>query len=225
MDKHTDGQILFSYFVSNHNPDFVVGSESWLSHPVLNSEVFPSNFTVFRKDRDGGHGGVFIACRSSIECKSIETDTECELVAFEVVQSSSSSLVIVSVYRPPYNDLVYMENLIDSINCIVDKYKNSTIWVAGDLNLPNVNWSDHTIKGSNYLLALCNAFLDLLTHHGFMQINLQSTRNNIIIYWIFTNRPFSNIQILPGISDHDAVCVECFLNVKFTSSIKKEIFI
>ena len=40
---------LFSYFVSNHNPDFVVGSESWLSHSILNSKVFPSNFTVFRK--------------------------------------------------------------------------------------------------------------------------------------------------------------------------------
>ena len=84
---------LFFYFVSNHNPDFVVGSESWLTHSILNSEVFPSNFTVFRKDQDGGHGGVFIACRSSIECKSIEIDTECELVACEVVQSSGPSLV------------------------------------------------------------------------------------------------------------------------------------
>ena len=67
-----------SYFVSNHNPDFVVASESWLSHSILNSEVFSSNFTVFRKDRNGGHDGVFIAYRSSIECKSIEIDTECE---------------------------------------------------------------------------------------------------------------------------------------------------
>ena len=65
---------LFSYFVSNRNPDFVVGSESWLSHSIINSEVFPSNFTVFRKDQDGGHGRVFIACRSSIECKSIENN-------------------------------------------------------------------------------------------------------------------------------------------------------
>ena len=49
---------------------------------------------------------MFIACRSSIECKSIEIDTECELVACEVMQSSGSSLVTVSVYQPPYNDLV-----------------------------------------------------------------------------------------------------------------------
>ena len=85
-----------------------------------------------------------------------------------MILSSNPSLVIVSVYRSPYNDLVCMENLIDSSNCIVDKYKNSTIWVAGDLNLPNVNWLDHTINGSNYSLALCNAFLDLLTCHGFV---------------------------------------------------------
>ena len=194
---------------------------------MLNSEVFPSNFAVFRKDRDGGHGGVFIACRSSIECKSIEIDTECELVACEVVQSSGPSLVIVSVYQPPYNDLVYMKNLIDSVNCIVDKYKNSTIWVDGDLNLPNINWSDHTINGSNYSLALCNVFLDLLTHYGFVQMNLQPTRNIHTLDIFLTRRLFlvSNIQILPGISDHEAVCVECLLNVKFTSSIKRNIYL
>ena len=118
-----------------------------------------------------------------------------------------------------------MENLINSINCIVDKYKNSTIWVAGDLNLPNICWSDHTINGSNYSLALCNAFLDLPTHHGFMQMNLQPTRNNHILDIFLKNRSFSvsNIQILPGISDHEAVCVECLLNGKFTSSIKRKI--
>ena len=64
-------------------------------------------------------------------------------------------------------------------------------------------------------VALCNAFLDLLIHHGLMQINLQPTRNNHILDIFLTNRPFSvsNIQILPGISDHEAVCVECLLNV------------
>ena len=51
----------FSHFVSEHNPDFIIGSESWLSNSILNNEVFPPDYTIFRKDRDSGYGGVFKA--------------------------------------------------------------------------------------------------------------------------------------------------------------------
>ena len=149
----------FSYLVSEHNPDFIIGTESWLLNSALNNEVFPPNFTIFRKDRDSGYGGVFIACRSNIQCKPIEIVTECELVVCEVQSPRGPPLVIISVYRPPYNDHVYMENLTDSINYIANNYKNSTIWFGGDLNLPNINWADNTISGTNYPLSLCNIFL------------------------------------------------------------------
>ena len=32
--------------------------------------------------------------------------------------------------------------------------KNSTIWVAGDLNLPNINWTDNTITGTIYSVTI-----------------------------------------------------------------------
>ena len=114
---------LFLHFGSLHNPDFIAGSESWLSSSVLNSEIFPPNFTIFRKDRDGGHGGVFIARKSDIQCKHLEIDTECELVACEIELPSGPPLVIVSVYQPPYNNLDYMDNLTDTINCIANDHK------------------------------------------------------------------------------------------------------
>ena len=78
-----------------------------------------------------------LACKSAIQCKPIEISTECELVACEVLSTRGPPLVIISVYRPPYNDHTYMENLADSINHIANNYKNSTIWIGGDLNLPN----------------------------------------------------------------------------------------
>ena len=189
---------------------------------MLNNEVFPPNCTIFRKDRDSGYGGVFIACRSNIQCKPIEIVTECELVACEVQSPQGPPLVIISVYRPPYNDLEYTENLTDSNNFIVSNYKNSTIWFGGDLNLPNINWVDNTIGGNNYPLTLCNTFLDLLTSHGFTQMNLQLTRSNHVLDIFLTNHPalISDIKVIPGISDHEALCVESALTVKSVSPSK-----
>ena len=102
-------QSLFSkkdsiaYLVSEHKPDFIMGSESWLTNSILNNAVFPPNFTIFRKDKVSEYGAVFIACKSTVQCKPIKVITECELVACEVQVSHGPPLVIISVYRPPYN--------------------------------------------------------------------------------------------------------------------------
>jgi len=59
--------------------------------------------TLYRKDRDSGYGGMFIACKSNIQCKPIEMLTECELVACEVLSTHGPQLVIISMYHPaPY---------------------------------------------------------------------------------------------------------------------------
>ena len=90
---------IFSYFASDHNPDFIIGSESWLTDSILNSEVFAPNYTVFRRDRSSGHGGgVFLACKQKINCKPIDFDTECELVACEIELLNSSPLIIVALH-------------------------------------------------------------------------------------------------------------------------------
>ena len=58
--------------LENHQPDIVIGTESWLSEVISNSEIVPPNYTVIRKDRDSadfgpeGYGGVFIAVKSDL---------------------------------------------------------------------------------------------------------------------------------------------------------------
>ena len=49
-----------------YHPDIVFGSESWLKPNILSSEMFPSGYTVYQKDRHDGYGGVFIACRNTL---------------------------------------------------------------------------------------------------------------------------------------------------------------
>ena len=198
------------YFISTHNPDFIIGSESWLTDSVSNSEVFPPDYSVFRRDRPGGRGGgVFLASKNTIACKHIELDTDCEVVACEIELPNHSPLIIAALYRPPYNDTEYMENLCDSLNRIITKYNNPTVWLAGDLNLPNIDWSNNTVNGNHYPLSLCNVFLNFMAYHGLVQMNFLPTRYNNILDVFLTNQPLTSIsvEIAPGISDHEAVIV------------------
>ena len=43
-------------------PHFISGTESWLNSTVLSSEIFPSEYQVFRSDRTDGYGGVLPLC-------------------------------------------------------------------------------------------------------------------------------------------------------------------
>ena len=131
----------FENLILSHNPDFFVGTESWLLPEITNNEIFPSCYTIYRRDRPDGYGGVFFGCRNNIKCTHIDIQTTCEIVCCKV-DLHQSTLLIISVYRPPHNDITYMENLCGSIENLVLDHPNSTIWIAGDLNLPNINWSD-----------------------------------------------------------------------------------
>ena len=51
----------FHAMVYSVKPDIIVGTESWLRPDIMNSEIFPSNYTVHRRDRDTSGGGVLIS--------------------------------------------------------------------------------------------------------------------------------------------------------------------
>ena len=53
---------VFNIFIDEHQPEIIIGSESWVSPAVHSSELFPANYNVYRKDREDGYGGVFILC-------------------------------------------------------------------------------------------------------------------------------------------------------------------
>ena len=71
----------FHAMVHQYHPDFIVGTESWLTADILNNEIFPHGYNVYRKDRPDGYGGVFFACRDNILCRQLSLNTTCEIVA------------------------------------------------------------------------------------------------------------------------------------------------
>ena len=52
--------------IISSNADVVVGCETWLATSILDSEVMPGNYNVYRKDRGDAYGGVLVAVRDDL---------------------------------------------------------------------------------------------------------------------------------------------------------------
>ena len=116
-----------------------------------------------------------------------------------------------------------MTNLCNILQNIIQDNRDSVVWIAGDMNLPNVNWDLQCLNGNNYPALLCNIFLDLLNNHGMTQIVNFPTRASNILDIFSTKRPSLILQCKPlaGLSNHKIVFVESSLEALHQQSPKK----
>jgi len=70
--------------IDTHNPDVVIGTESWLSEEINNAEIFRDDCITFRWERCSRVGGVFICVKNYIDCRVPLTDEVFEMKAVEV---------------------------------------------------------------------------------------------------------------------------------------------
>ena len=205
----------FVHLIHSHSPHFIAGTESWLDPTTLSNEIFPVNYQVFRNDRSDGYGGVFFACYNTIDCSQVTFTSPCEVIICRVEMINSKVLIVVTAYRPPNRDLVYMQNLCQFISEIHSKYKNAVIWITGDFNLPDINWSLNSVTSNSYPLDISTLLIDEFNSGGFIQMVNQPTRGNNILDLFATNRPslVEHTKVIPGISDHKIVSVELTLSV------------
>ena len=87
-------------------------------------------------------------------------------------------VIVLAVYRPPNNDLVYAQALCKAFQYLILENPLATFWISGDFNLPVIDWSTETIIGHQYNVALNNCFLTTLTDLPNHQVVDFPTRNN-----------------------------------------------
>ena len=118
-----------------------------------------------------------------------------------------------------------MKALCDTLANIATNHPNSPIWIAGDINLPDVNWERNCISGNTYLAALCNLFLTFIEDYGLTQmVDFPTRRQNILDIFV-TNRPslVTGCKPVPGISDHEAVLINSLLKVNIQSPVERTV--
>lgn len=73
---------MVNAIINTCSADIIIGTETWLSADVENSELsLPNDFAIFRKDRNESRGGgVLIAIRSDYQPALVSLDTPLELI-------------------------------------------------------------------------------------------------------------------------------------------------
>ena len=198
--------------IANFIPFFVI-TETHLNPNIFDAEVQIKNYNLQRADRADNRkgGGVAIYSHDSIAISSVEmfSDKHCQAV---LLYSESHNFIISGVYRPPDAPLGSFTNMITKIQDFINKYNNPDIMIQGDLNFPNVIWSNSTIKSGKSTEDNKSAqlLLDFMDRNFMTQLVEENTRDNKnILDVIITN----NAELLHDItvekckitSDHDLV--------------------
>ena len=214
--------------IDDHHPDIIFGTETWLSPTISTAEFLPANYMSFRKDRTDGYGGVLLAFRDTLNVTEypIDNPNQCEIIAC-TLKHEKQEIIICSIYRPPSTDTSYLQELMSILEKIAITNPTTPIWIGGDLNLPNVDWSMGTVFNNCYPLALCNIVLDFIADHGFSQLVHTPTRNNNILDIFFTNQSSltKSCEVIQGISDHDIVFISTSVTIPYSKSTARNILL
>ena len=150
-----------NFYLSDSKPDILMLNETWLKKTISDSEIFPSDYKVFRLDRSPkthppdpnnpdkfrkNGGGVLIAIRRDLDIVSTKLDFSCsaEILGITLKFKDGRKIILCSYYR--------VGNLgVDNHNEFCNYVRKARrrrgvcgIIVAGDLNMPEVDWDNYS---------------------------------------------------------------------------------
>ena len=119
-----------------------------------------------------------------------------------------------------------MDSLIKHIEDICTSNPGTPIWIAGDVNIPDINWSTDQVITHQYPKVINESFLQMLARTGMEQIIDFPTRKDNILDVIITNRPslLNRCEGMPGLSDHDVIYADWNIKAGRQKSARHKIF-
>ena len=117
--------------------------------------------------------------------------------------------------------------MCNDLQSIILTNPSSTMWIGGDLNLPDINWSLNTITGHQYPLSLNERFLDFQEDNLFVQFVTFPTRKSNTLDTFATNHPSLVNKCIPisGIGDHDGVYINLDSTINHEKPAKRTVYL
>lgn len=206
--------------ILGYKPHVVVITESWLRAEIDDHDVFPPSYQVFRRDRPTRGGGVAVLVKSNMPAELVRQIDDHESIVLKL-SCWERSLLLCAVYRAPDSPAKFLSDLHDHINTF---NRNSKIIIAGDFNLPSVNWNNpHPACGSP-----AQHLFDIMFSHDMLQIVTDPTRVDVtsssVLDLIFISRSIEHYaaSVDPGLSDHKMVFFSCNLGTMRPSPVSKK---
>ena len=222
----------FQALIEKEKPDVIFGTETWLDNSVYCNEILPSNYQFFRKDRNTTTigGGVLLAIRDNLIAKDepdLYSET-CESVWASIHMKGSQAAFFGVFYRPESGNKKTNQQCILELDEILHKIpKSSHIWLAGDFNLPDINWEKNSFIAGGRYPAVSKQVLELVAELNLAQTVHIPTREESILDLVFTNTPsfVQDVYIVPGLGDHDIVTVDALLTPQRIKLPRRKVYL
>jgi hypothetical protein len=219
----------FLDLVKTHQPDVIFGQESHIDGSFSSSEVFPTGYTISRKDRNVRGGGVFVAITDQlVSTTEYSFDSKCEIIWCKISIVGSKPLYIASFYRPTNDNPVPLTELNASLNKLSQNGSLPNIILGGDFNLPSIEWSNHVVKPNpQYGYRVNRLLLDTIEEHGLHQHVHEPTCLDNILDLLFTTNPdlVEKVNVFPGMSDHGIVTALVNIKAKLVKKPPRKVYI
>ena len=101
---------VFQSFVYSSIYKIIAVTETWLNLQILDNEILPTNFVIYRKDRDSRGGGVMLAVHESLQSKLIVSPFNLEVLSVEV-SSGAAVITLCVAYIPPHKVAMFSDDL------------------------------------------------------------------------------------------------------------------
>jgi hypothetical protein len=178
--------------------DVIAISESWLT-PDISSRLFcPDSYITFRSDRDaertgfGRGGGVFISCKSTLNCRRLEhleTSSDLTDTVWVEIVCKDRSLLIGNHYFPPRCSPQDYTSYFSSLSDRLLHYSSThDIIVLGDFNVPDLDlYSDSLTTPGPGRSEVHQSIDDLMSTCNLHQVNTCRNHQGKLLDLIFTN--------------------------------------
>ena len=136
----------FNAFIKTNNPDIVIANETCISSDFVDDDILPSNYTSIRDDKCATKHGVLIAHKTNLIVSQVDLiDKTSEFVLARLQVVGNPDLYIGSFYQHTNSDPSSLKTLHDNIEKLTKGKNFPNLIVAGDFNLPDINWPQHSI--------------------------------------------------------------------------------
>jgi len=140
-------------------PDLILITESWCNNSICDNVLSLCNYELvseLRKDRndttDGRGGGLLVYkyARKELVVLPVDNPSDFNQYCNFKVLTNKSEVNVILVYRPP---TCSAENR-NKLNMLIKDVPKNTV-IIGDLNYPNINWSNLTSDNSSRVIFKC----------------------------------------------------------------------
>lgn len=85
---------MLKFHIEQNKIDLIGVTESWLSSDIQDSLFSLNNYVIFRRDRIGRGGGIFLADEQLIKSKLIHCSKNLKILAIDLITNPSICVII-----------------------------------------------------------------------------------------------------------------------------------